>query len=116
MPKIYIVRAGDNLWKIARRFDLKSKDIAKQNTIDINSTLQPGQELQLEMLNNDLSSKAISASIPAEEYLVRRGDAMIEIAARFEISLRDLLRWNNLSSSDLIFPGQLIRVVQPQVH
>ena len=116
VPNIYIVRPGDNLWTIARRFDLKSKEIANRNKIDINSVLQPGQELQLEMLNNDLPSKTISATMLAEEYEVRRGDAMIEIAARFEISLADLLRWNNLSSSDLIFPGQLIRVIQPQIH
>lgn len=116
VPNIYIVRPGDNLWTIARRFDLKSRDIANRNKIDINSILQPGQELQLEILNNDLPSKTISATVPAEEYEVRRGDAMIEIAARFGISLVDLLRWNNLSSSDLIFPGQLIRVIQPQIH
>ena len=116
VPNIYIVRTGDNLWKIARRFDLKSADIAQQNDININSILQPGQELRLELLGNAPPSQEVSAAMSAKDYEVRRGDAMIEIAARFKIRLSDLLRWNNLSSSDLIFPGQLIRVIQPETN
>ena len=46
-PNIYIVRNGDNLWSIARRFDLRSKDIAGWNNIPLDSILKPGQELNL---------------------------------------------------------------------
>ena len=56
VPEIYIVRRGDNLWSIARKFDLRSAEIASKNGIAINSILQPGQIIKL-MPSNDNSNK-----------------------------------------------------------
>ena len=115
-PNIYIVRKGDNLWRIARRFDIKSMDIARWNNISRESILRPGQELNLEFVKSSTQSTEISDNASAENYRVRTGDAMIEIAQRFNIKLASLLRWNNLTASDLIFPGQLIRIIPPETN
>ena len=115
-PNIYIVRKGDNLWRIARRFDIKSMDIARWNNISRESILRPGQELNLEFVKSSTQSTEISDNASAENYRVRAGDAMIEIAQRFNIKLASLLRWNNLTTSDLIFPGQLIRIIPPETN
>ena len=115
-PNIYIVRRGDNLWKIARRFDVKSRDIARWNNISLESILKPGQELNLEFVTSSTQNTEISNNASAESYRVRTGDAMIVIAQRFNIELASLLRWNNLTTSDLIFPGQLIRIIPPETN
>jgi len=113
-PNIYIVRNGDNLWSIARKFDLRSVEIAEWNSISLESTLQPGQELNLEFaLSEEESTSAISATDGAQEYRVRRGDSMHVIANRFRINLTDLLIWNEMRANDLIYPGQLIRIIPP---
>ena len=105
----------DSLWTIARKFDLRSTQIAAWNNIDIESLLQPGQELNLEFASNaEESVSEISITAGAEDYRVRRGDSMHEIANRFRINLNDLLDWNNMNERDLIFPGQLIRIMPPE--
>lgn len=48
VPEQYRVRRGDNLWLIARRFDLFSRDIASWNGISVDSVLRPGQVLRLQ--------------------------------------------------------------------
>ncbi len=115
-PNIYIVRSGDNLWSIARRFDLRSKDIAGWNNIPLDSILKPGQELNLEFESRSTRTTNISDTASAENYRVRSGDVLFEIAKRYRIKLENLLKWNNLSESDLIYPDQLIRIVPPETN
>ena len=47
LPASHRVRRGDNLWSIARRYDLRSKNIARWNQIELDSILRLGQILQL---------------------------------------------------------------------
>ena len=115
-PNIYTVRRGDNLWSIARRFDIRSKDIASWNSILLESILKPGQELNLEFVSRSTQNTNISETAIAENYRVRSGDALFEIAQRFSIKLKSLLKWNKLSESDLIYPGQLIRIIPPETN
>jgi membrane-bound lytic murein transglycosylase D len=114
-PESYTVRRGDNLWSIARRYDLKSKEIAAWNRIDLNALLQPGQVLDLQFTG---STTAAVRSSPLSEsskyYRVRPGDSMARIASRFSTDLEELLGWNAMSINDLIFPGQQIRVIPPE--
>ena len=116
IPNEYIVRNGDNLWTIARRFNIKSKDVALWNNISVNSILQPGQELNLAFLKNPSTATEISNNSTARDYRVQSGDSMIGIAKRFSIDLNKLLNWNNLMPNDLIFPGQLIRIIPPETN
>ena len=46
-PEIYTVRRGDNLWSIARRYQLRSADIRRLNALEEDPLLKPGQKLRL---------------------------------------------------------------------
>ena len=113
-PLSYTVRRGDNLWAIARRFDLRSKEIAQQNKLSLASVLQPGQILDLRFASN--STHAIDNAREVSElklYHVQPGDSMASIAKQFDTDLDTLLNWNEIAKKDLIFPGQQIRVYPP---
>ena len=41
------------------------------------------------------------------EYTVRKNDSLYEIAKKYNITVEDLMRFNNLSN-DMIFPNQIL--------
>jgi len=56
---VHVVRRGDNLWTIAKRYRLSAAQLAEWNRIAGNALLQPGQTLTL--------SPAPAGSVPAAE-------------------------------------------------
>ena len=44
---VHVVRRGDNLWTIARRYQLSARNLAGWNRIEWDAVLQPGQTLML---------------------------------------------------------------------
>jgi len=48
-----------------------------------------------------------------EFYRVKRGDNLIRIAFQYDLDFRDIARWNNLVSPDLILAGQDLRLRPP---
>jgi membrane-bound lytic murein transglycosylase D len=112
VPSQYKVRNGDNLWVIARRFQLRSIEIAAWNQISLDELLQPGQILNLSYALEDKNEPPeVQTSDSAAFYVVRRGDSMDAIASRFSIELQKLLLWNALNIDELIFPGQELQVI-----
>jgi membrane-bound lytic murein transglycosylase D len=112
VPSQYKVRNGDNLWVIARRFQLRSIEIAAWNQIPLDELLQPGQILNLSYALEDKNEPPeVQTSDSAAFYVVRRGDSMDAIASRFSIELQKLLLWNALNIDELIFPGQELQVI-----
>ena len=56
---IYIVKAGDNLWKIAKKFGSTVKDIAAINKIEDENTIMPGQKIFIPRFYQNNIDKAI---------------------------------------------------------
>lgn len=50
------------------------------------------------------------------DYTVKRGDTLYSIAWRFELDPDDLVRWNHLSNSSLIHPGQRLHTTRPRAN
>lgn len=118
-PTRYTIRRGDNLWSIARKFNLRSAEIAKWNNFEINTTLRPGQVLDLSFSRDAASLKAEEPEVAKVEtgvYQVIRGDTVEKIAKRYQLSINDLLKLNNLTKTDLIYPGQEIRLTPPDAE
>jgi len=66
-------------------------------------------------VNWDNKSKTvlINSTLPTvSDYVVKKGDTLLEIALKFNTSVLDLKKWNNLKT-DMIYVGQLLRVIPP---
>ncbi len=99
---VHVVASGESLWTIARRYDVDHHQLARWNGIGTDAVLQPGQELIVR------AGASRPADTPARQqtvrYNVRRGDSLYTIAQRFDVSVDDLRRWNDVDG--YIHPGQ----------
>ena len=102
-PKtIHLVRSGDSLWRIARRHGVDIQQLAAWNGLSMETVLQPGQRLSL------IPAAYTSPRIESERirYRVKHGDSLWEISRQFGVSVASLRRWNRISRSGLLIPGQ----------
>lgn len=106
---IYIVRSGDTLWQIAKKFNTTIDDIMQYNNIpdpdiiNINQVLKIPQKYENpENIQNDNET-----AIPYT-YIVSNGDTLWQIAKKYGLNVSDIINMNALTDPDMIFPGQMI--------
>lgn len=104
--KTHRVRAGESLSVIARRYRVSVRELQQWNNITNPNRLRAGQELTV-----FLSPAPSRAAQPvARNYVVRSGDSLWSIARKHKVKLDDLMRWNGLSRSAVLQPGQSLKV------
>ncbi len=102
--KVYVVKAGDTLYAIASRYGTTVDAIKRLNHLTSN-TLSIGQELKLPISdgNNDTGSDSTL------RYIVKPGDTLYAIASRYDTTVDEIKRLNNLSSNVLTV-GQVLNI------
>ena len=105
VPERYRVRSGDNLWAIARKYNLHSTDIARWNNIDLNTLLHPGQILVLHTLGTAHNNSSFTDE-STSTYTIVHGDSLARIASKFNVTVDQLAAWNNINKNSTIYPGQ----------
>lgn len=116
-PKLYTVVSGDTLIKIANRHNISVAELMSWNNIT-SHLIYPGQVFIVAQSSTNSTPESVTtqppASAPAEgtistEYVIKSGDYLGKIAREFKVTVAQLKSWNNLSS-DLIYPGQKLKV------
>jgi len=105
----YIVVRGDALSKIAKKFGLKTKELAKFNGLKIKSPLRVGQKLKL-----PFEQKMVDA-LTSAEYRVEAGDTLISIGKKFNLNPKALVKFNGIKSNTVIRTGKIIKLPLPYV-
>ena len=105
----YIVVRGDALSKIAKKFGLKTKELAKLNGLKIKSPLLVGQKLTL-----PFEQKMIDA-LASATYKVEAGDTLISIANKFNLDPKAVVEFNGITSYTAIRTGNIIKLPLPYV-
>ncbi|WP_347329739.1 lytic transglycosylase [Marinimicrobium locisalis] len=104
----YKVRPGDSFWTIAKRHGITVGALTNWNGMAPGDTLMPGQNLVIWTEQEDLTTaQSDNRSVVRKvSYRVRKGDSLARIASHFNLSVKDILRWNQVSPSSYIHPGQ----------
>ncbi len=93
--QIHVVQPGETLYAIGREYETAPELIARYNGLQEPYDLAVGQALLILR--------------PLSTYIVREGDSLTGIAARFGVTVDELYRNNpNLSGTPLIYPGQVL--------
>lgn len=94
---IYVVKKGDSLWSISRKFNIDINDLIELNNLK-DLTLQVNQSIlvpkQQENIETDL-------------YIVKKGDTLWSISNKLNIPVQTLKELNNLNSNLLKVNQQL---------
>ena len=59
------------------------------------------------------SSLGTASKGTKSSYQVKKGDSLSRIALKLEVSMQDLIEWNNIDKANLIYPGQRIVYFEP---
>jgi len=103
----YQVKPGDSLWEIARSNKVTVAQLTKWNRLDRGSLIRPGQ--QLAIWKNGKQT-ATGKHVRTVNYNVRSGESLYSIAKKFNVSINDLKRWNNLHGDKYLQPGQNLKI------
>jgi len=108
----YRVRSGDSLWTIARRHDIRVKDLARWNGIPPRRVIRPGQKLVI-WKSKPYSTPRRAAGNTSETsalYVVEKGDTLSEIAERERTSVANIAALNGVAANGILRPGQKLRL------
>ncbi|GAB6170200.1 hypothetical protein JCM1393_26600 [Clostridium carnis] len=100
--KYYVVQPGDTLSGIAEKFNTTYEELAKINNISNPNLIFPGEVLKIRLSSSD--------TITNKTYVVQPGDTLSGIAISFNTTVNNLVRINNISNPNLIFPGEVLNV------
>ncbi len=111
---IHIVRSGENLGYIAKRYRCYVSQLKQWNNLRSN-TIFPGQKLIVYGNAPKTASKKQQIIRSNEEsvHYVRSGENLGLIAKKYKCSITDLKEWNNLRGS-VIQPNQKLIVYKPK--
>ena len=114
------VAPGETLTHIARRYGVSVADLQATNPTIQPRRMQIGQRVVVPKAPSVRSqlrtgSGAVGAEVESRllMYRVQSGDTLSAIAVRHRVGVNDLLRWNSLSRSSVIHPGDQVRIYLP---
>ena len=91
----YVVKSGDSLWSIAKKYDVSVNELKNANNL-VSNMLSIGQELVIPETNE------------YKIYIVKSGDSLWKIARDNGVNVNDLIALNNLNSTVLQIGQQLL--------
>lgn len=103
----YIVKSGDTLYSIARDNNTTVSEIKSLNNLT-SDVLSIGQRLRLPG-NDTISSPTTGTTTSSDVYTVKSGDTLYSIAKKYNISVNELMNYNNLNNTTLSL-GQQLRI------
>ncbi len=105
----YTVKPGDTLSAVAARYNTTIDRLMALNGISNARYIYPGQVLRVGGSAPASSGGAAASSAPSV-YVVRRGDSLSAIAARYGTTVSALMATNGLTRPNLIVVGQRLRI------
>jgi cell wall-associated NlpC family hydrolase len=127
---VYTIVSGDTLSRIASQFKISLADLMSWNNLT-STLIFPGTQLRVStetpatptttndsVTPTDTSTETTPitatpviapASPSSTEYVIVSGDTLSRIAAQFDVTVSSIKKLNNLSS-DLIYPGQTVKI------
>ena len=117
----YIVKKGDNLGSIAKKYGSAVDDLKQWNNLTDNN-ISLGKSLIVAKTEMAVESKAVAETFKkkdnlasaskknALDYYVQKGDSLYSISKKYPgVTIADIKKWNNISGEELK-PGMKLKI------
>ncbi len=129
LPKQHVVKSGETLNSIARKYRNSSRSLANANNVVPKEKLTPGLELVIPGVEERQESRRQTVSVSSSSrrgartnaavatpdetgfvsHVVRRGESLWSISEKYDVTVQDIFRWNGLKKNR-IFPGKRLKI------
>jgi N-acetylmuramoyl-L-alanine amidase len=117
----YKIKHGDTLFLVAGRFNTKVAVLLKLNNLKLEDPLFAGRKIMVPVNKTGNEEKTgVAASDPKEKsnvrkkpsriYTVKKGDTLFLLAKNNSTTMKELLKINNMKSTDPLLYGQKIKL------
>ena len=99
--KEYTIKRGDTFFSIANRFNMKISDLLSINNLSIKEPLAIGQVIMVSNVNSETTKELYeentsnNLSESTKTHKIEAGETLYGIARNYEVSIDDLMKWNN---------------------
>jgi membrane-bound lytic murein transglycosylase D len=118
------VKPGENLWVIAQRYGVSTKEIMALNGIEDPRRVRDGTTLVIRGRSKPASTGSSGKGIDQKDiekptqaaanrsvtYQVKSGDTLWDIARRHQVTIAQLQQWNNLGDPSRVRPGTKLTI------
>jgi membrane-bound lytic murein transglycosylase D len=102
--RIHTVAQGETLESISQRYGVTVRQMTLANNIKNPRRIQPSMSLVIP------PSQGSNGKSSATKYTVKKGDTLWGISRQFDVSSMDLMKWNRLTTTAQIKPGDKLTI------
>ncbi len=105
--RLHKVADGETIADIARTYRVSPSEISFVNQLGAGADLSGTESLII-----PVAAVATSSAAHSTRYTARKGDTLVTVSDRFNVSVDELRRWNHLNGTTLV-PGHALYVSEP---
>ncbi|MCU1551425.1 MAG: LysM peptidoglycan-binding protein [Glaciihabitans sp.] len=115
----YVIRKGDTIGGIAKKFSVTTKALLNANGLKASSIIYAGRTLIIPRPASSttpvvttpvVAAPVVTPSTSASTYTIKTGDTITSIAKKFGVTVQAILDANHLTSSSIIYAGRSITI------
>ena len=99
----YEVQKGDNLFSIAKKFNVSLEDLKKWNNLN---DLNIDQGSKLALINKGKAQATESTEV--SEHIVEKGENLLSISKKYNVSVEEIKDWNKIQDNTVLLGSKLI--------
>jgi len=92
---IHTVESGDSLWKLAKYYQISTKELTSWNDLSSKKPLRIGQKLKVYRDHYGIKI----------EHTLKAGESLWSLAKQYSVTTKQIANWNNISQKKILQPG-----------